>query len=192
MTRSRRTVRQRPAVLVLSLSVLLALAMPSSAWAALSASVADLTMPAEPYSHDVQTATGSLTLTARDTGAAGLGLTNEGWNVTLQSSDFAYSGPNDGTPIPAANLAVTMAHPPTTVSGQAISAIGGPRTTNVTGSLDTPRKTLQADGPSGLITLTHYGIGTYEQLIDVSLRVPGQTRAGTYTTMLTVTISAAP
>ncbi|MFN2418991.1 MAG: hypothetical protein ABR593_08725 [Candidatus Limnocylindria bacterium] len=131
-----------------------------------------------------------MTLTARDTGTAGLGLTNAGWNVTLLTSEFTYGGPYNGEPIPAANLAIVTAYPPTRVSGQAISPTGGPRTTNVTGALNTARKTLQADGPTAL--LAYHGIGTYSQRTDVSLIVPGQASARTYTVTLTVTISAGP
>lgn len=183
--------RRRRSVLVIGLAAVVAIGNPVSVWAALSASTEDLALPMGPYSHEDQVATGTLSLTATDTGTL-LGTVNAGWNVTIQSSSFAYSGPNSGTPIPAANLAVTTAHPPTRESGQAISPTGGPRTTNATGPLDTPRKTLQADGPSGTVVLTYYGIGTYRQLIDVSLTVPGQARAGTYTATLTVTISAGP
>lgn len=186
---------RRPSRLVLVvLGALVAVAFPAPLWAALTASVADATLPAVPYSHASQATSGSLTLTARDTGRQQCILlicstTNDGWNVTVQASSFAYSGPNNGTAIPSANLAVTNARPPTRVSGQAISPDGGPRTTNVTGTLNVARKTLQADAPDGG---TEYGIGTYQQVIDVSLTVPGQSRAGTYTTTLTVTISAGP
>lgn len=165
---------------------------PLAALAALSASAGDLALGPIAYSHAQQVRNGSLTLTATDTGAADLGLTNSGWNVTLLSSDFAYTGPNSGTPIPAGNLGIVTAHPPIQISGQAISPVGGPRTTNVTGTLNVARKTLQADGPTGFLVLTYYGIGTYSQAIDVSLVVPGQTRAGTYTATLTVTMSAGP
>lgn len=183
--------RSRIAVLVLA--GLLALTHPQAAWAALSASVADLNLPPLTYSHAAQTVNGSLTLTATDTGSGGLlGDTNAGWNVTLQASDFAYSGTNNGISIPAANLAITTAHAPTRVSGQGIDTNGGPRTTNQIGSLDTPRKTLQASGPSGVVVKTYYGIGTYRQVVDVTLVVPARARAGTYSAKLTVTMSAGP
>jgi hypothetical protein len=168
-------------------SVLLSFAIPFQAWAALSASVADLTMPGLPYSHAQQTAAGSLSLTATDTGSCILFIcSNDGWHVTIQASNFAYSGPNLGSAIPAANFSITQAHPPIRLSGQAISAQGGPRVpaSNSTGTLDTPRETLEADDD--------FGLGSYRQLIDVSLIVPGQSRAGTYRTTLTVTISAGP
>ena len=185
--------RRGRSLLGVALAAMLALATPLTAWAALSASVANGAFPAVTYSHNNQTTSASLTLTATDTGQCILSVcTNEGWNVTLLASSFAYSGPNSGTAIPAANLTIITAHPPTVVSGQVISPTGGPRTTNVTGALNVARKTLQADGPTGTIILTYYGIGTYEQVIDVNLVVPGGSRAGTYTTTLTVTISAGP
>ncbi|HEX2221500.1 MAG TPA: WxL domain-containing protein, partial [Candidatus Limnocylindria bacterium] len=166
---------------------LVALGAPLPAGAALSASVADLTLPALAYSHQPRTVTGSLTLTARDTGSCLLLIcSNDGWHVTIQSSSFAYSGTNAGSAIPAANFAVTQANAPTRISGDAISAQGGPRVpaNNSTGSLDVARETLEAaDG---------YGMGEYRQVLDVSLAVPGQARAGTYRATLTVTISAGP
>jgi hypothetical protein len=180
-------------LVMVGVTALFAIATPLTAWAALSASVANGSFPAVTYSHANQTASTSITLTATDTGQCILTVcTNQGWNVTLVASSFAYSGPNSGTAIPAANLAITNAHAPIRVSGQAIDATHGPRTTNVTGALNVARKTLQADGPTGTIILTYYGIGTYQQAIDVNLVVPGLSRAGTYTTTLTVTISAGP
>lgn len=178
-------------VALLGLWVATTLGMPTSTSAALSASIADLVFPAVSYSHDPQTSSGSLTLTATDTGTL-LGSVNEGWNVTVESSSFVYGGPNAGPDIPADQLAITTAHPPTRASGQAVSPVGGPRTTGVTGALDVARKTMQADGPTGVPTPTYYGIGTYEQVIDVILAIPARARAGTYTATLTVTISAGP
>jgi hypothetical protein len=179
----------------LALSVIgaftVAIAAPVATLGALSASVADLTLGQVTYSHGSQVQTGTLTLTATDTGLGGLGLTNNGWNVTLLSSALAYSGPNSGSPIPAGNLSITTAHPPTRISGQAISPVGGPRTTSVTGALNVTRKTVQADAPTIFPPAT-FGIGTYAQAIDVSLLVPGQSRAGTYSATLTVTIAAGP
>ena len=122
---------------------------PLAALGALSASVADLTLGQITYSHGQQVQTGTLTLTATDTGTAGLGLINSGWNVTLLSSAFSYTGPNSGSPIPASNLAITSAGSPVRISGQAISPTGGPRTTNVTGALNVARKTIQAEDRPG-------------------------------------------
>jgi hypothetical protein len=178
---------RRVTISTIAVAAILAIG-PVTALGALSASVADLAFGQITYSHAQQVRSGTLTLTSTDTGLLG---TNSGWNVTVLSSAFAYSGPNSGTPIPAANLAITTAQPPTRVSGQAISPVGGPRTTNATGALNVARKTIQADGPGGVLG-PYYGIGTYSQAIDVSLVVPAQARAGTYTATLTVTISSGP
>src|SRR5688572_14704653 len=67
-----------------------------------TASVADLTLAAVTYSHSAQAQTGTMTLTADDSTATGAG-----WNVTIQSSAFVYSGSNSGTNIPAANFSIT-------------------------------------------------------------------------------------
>lgn len=166
----------------LGLGLLLGVATATPALAAPpAASVADLTLPAVTYAHGIQTTTGTMTLTAEDTSGTGAG-----WNVTVQSSAFAYSGVNGGSPIPAANFAITAAGAPTLVSGQAVDATGGPKVppTNATGTLDVARKTLQAEAG--------FGQGTYAQTLDVSLTVPAQSRAGTYAATLTVTIAAGP
>ena len=189
--------RRRISVLVMSLAAAGALASPAGALAALSASAADIVLGAVSYSHADQTSVGTITVTARDTGRQECILllcstVNDGWNVTLRASDFSYSGPNAGTAIPAASLVIAVAHPPTRVSGQSISGTGGPRTTNATGALNVTRKTLQAQGPSGGLTPTYYGIGTYQQALDLAMTVPGGSRAGSYTTTLTVTIAAGP
>lgn len=146
-----------------------------------SASVADATLTAVNYSHSAQTNTGSLTLTADDSTGSGAG-----WNVTILSSSFAYSGTNGGTAIPAANFSITTANAPTATAGQAIDPTGGPKVpaTGSTGTLDVARKTIQANAG--------FGQGTYTQALDVSLSIPAQARAGTYTGTLTVSITSGP
>lgn len=147
-----------------------------------TASNADLSLPAATYSHSNQTKTGTLTLTADDSSGTGLG-----WNVTIQSSAFVYTGANSGTNIPAANFSITAAGTPTANSGsQAVDVVGGPKVplTGSTGTLDLARKTIQANAT--------FGQGNYSQANSVSLVIPGQSRAGTYTGTLTTTISAAP
>jgi len=160
----------------------LAVMVPGLASAALSASVANLTLPAVTFSHSAQVSSGTMTLTATDT-AFPIGL---GWNVTIQASTFVYSGPNNGTNIPASSFALTSAAAPVLVSGQAIDATNGPKVPAVSplGTLNTARKVLQAN--------LLYGVGTYTQALGVSLTIPAQARAGTYTTSLTTTISAGP
>lgn len=147
-----------------------------------SASVADAALTAVNYSHSDQNQTGSMTLTADDSTGTGAG-----WNVTIQSSDFAYSGTSTGgSAIPAANFAITTANAPSASAGQVIDPTNGPMVpaAGATGTLDQARKVLQA--------APDYGLGTYTQALDVQLAIPGMARAGTYTGTLTVTISAGP
>lgn len=147
----------------------------------LSASVAALDLGAVDYSHSDQASSGTMVLTVDDSSATG-----DGWNVTILTSDFAYSGVNGGTAIPAANFALTSAGTPTVVAGQDIDATGGPKVpaTDPTGTLEVARKVLQADA--------EFGQGTYNQDLGVALTVPGQSRAGTYTGQLTTTVTAGP
>jgi len=146
-----------------------------------SASVANLTLGSVPHAHSVQTSTGTMTLTADDSTGSNLG-----WNVTILSSAFVYSGGNSGTDIPAANFSLTSAAAPTATAGQAVDATGGPRVPVISpvGTLDSARKTLQA--------LVTFGNGTYTQALGVSLSIPADSAAGTYTGTETVTISAGP
>lgn len=146
-----------------------------------TASVANLTLGSLAYSHSAQTNTGSMTLTADDSSGSGAG-----WNVTILTSAFVYSGTNSGTNIPAANFSLTSAAGPVATAGQAVDLTGGPKVPAVSpvGTLDSARKTVQADAG--------YGQGTYTQALGVSLSVPAQSRAGTYTGTLTTTIASAP
>ncbi|MGI8425147.1 MAG: hypothetical protein ACR2FO_00555 [Actinomycetota bacterium] len=150
-----------------------------------TASVANLTLGSAAYSHSAQSNTGSMTLTADDSSATGLG-----WNVTVQTSAFVYSGANaaGATNIPAANFSLTSAAAPTVVAGQVVDVlgIGGPKVPIISpvGTLDSARKTLQAN--------PLFGQGTYTQALGVSLSIPAQSVAGTYTGTLTTTISAGP
>jgi hypothetical protein len=146
-----------------------------------SSSVTGMTLAQAPYSHAAQVTAGLVTLVVDDSSGSG-----QGWNVQVQSSDFVYSGPNPGKDIPAANFAVVMAHEPTSTAGQPVDATAGPKapTSGSTGSLDIPRKTLQAQANAGM--------GTYDQKLDVSLTIPASSLAGSYTGMVTTTVTAAP
>lgn len=179
--RSRRLAIRRLATRGICAGLAIAFALPGSALAALSASVANMTLPAVTFSHGAQVSAGTMTLTATDTAFVGLG-----WNVTIQASPFVYSGPNSGTNIAASNFALTSAAAPVRVSGQAVDPINGPKVpaTSPLGTLDVARKVLQAN--------LLYGVGTYTQALGVSLTIPAQARAGTYTTSLTTTISTGP
>jgi len=146
-----------------------------------AASVANLTLASKAYSHSAQTSTGTMTLTADDSTGSNLG-----WNVTVVSSAFVYSGGSGGTNIPAANFSLTSAAAPVMTAGQAVDTLGGPTVpaTSPVGTLDNARKTVQA--------VALFGNGTYTQTLGVSLSIPAQSAAGTYTGTLTTTIAAAP
>lgn len=148
--------------------------------AALSASIADLSLPAVTTSHAEQMTSGTMMLTVTQS------TVSLGWSVTIQAGPFTYAGPYGGSDIPAAHFAITAAAAPTRVSGQAIDPVGGPKVpaSGATGTLDAARKTIQA--------LTAFGTGTYRQELAVGLRVPANSRAGTYTAQLTVTTSTSP
>jgi hypothetical protein len=143
-----------------------------------SADLSSLTFDPLNYSNTDQLSTGMMTLTASDNTGTGAG-----WNITIQSSDFAYSGDYEGSAIPAANASVNTPGTPELASGQAISAEEGPYA-GLGGSLDTPRKVIFA-GEGG-------GKGTYTQELPVQLTVPGGSLVGTYTSTITVTMSAGP
>lgn len=180
--RSRRGIgsRPKPAFVRLAVAIVVLLAAPTPVRAALTASVADLNLPAVTSSHVIQTTTGTMILTVADSDPGA------GWNVTILVSAFAYSGVHGGTSIPAANLTITEARTPVFVSGQAIDPTGGPKVapSGATGTLDVARKTIQAE--------IGYGGGTYRQELGVSLAIPANSRAGTYAGILTVTASAGP
>lgn len=179
--------RRAPAAVLLAGLLLAAGALPASA--ALTASLSALTLPSVPSSHSVQTVTGPTVLTASDTSGydplTGIGL-GEGWYVTVQASPLVYGGPNNGTNIPAAALAIVSVEAPVAFSGQPVNAANGPRVpaASPAGPLDSARKVLHAD--SG------HGAGTYTQGINLSLTIPADTRTGTYTSTITTTITSGP
>jgi hypothetical protein len=150
-----------------------------------TASVANLALTNVSYAHSAQDSAGTMTLSADDSTGS-----NAGWNVTIQTSAFAWSagtgGASSGTDIPAANFSLTSAAAPVSTAGQAVDVTGGPKVPSVSpvGTLDSARKTVQAD-------LT-FGNGTYTQDLGVNLNVPADSAAGTYTGTLTTTIAAAP
>lgn len=167
-------------VVTLGLVATTALAIPAASRAAdPSATVADLALPPVAYSHAAQTSTGTMTLTIDSA------TNTAGWHVTILSSPFVYSGVNNGTNIPAANLSLDSAAAPVMTSGQAIDATGGPMVgANPAGTLDIARKTVQAQAA--------FGQGTYTQELNVSLSIPAQTAAGSYVGTLTVTAAVGP
>ena len=177
--------------LTLAAALSVTLAMPASAVntvtqtinpGTLSSSIADLTLGDVSYSHIAQASTGTMVLTADDSSGTG-----DGWNVTVQGSAFVYSGPNGGTNIPAASFSITGAAAPTMTAGEAVDGSDGPMvptTFTAPATLDSARKTMQANA--------NFGEGTYNQNLSVSLAIPAQSRVGTYTGTMTVTISSGP
>lgn len=143
-----------------------------------TADLSPLTLNPTTYSNEDQITSGVMTLNADDSSGTGAG-----WNVTVQSSDFAYQGQYAGTSIPAANLVIDTPGNPVYVAGEAITAAAGPFA-GMGGSLDVARRVLFANEGGGK--------GAYAQDLPVSLTIPGGSVAGSYTSSLTVTISAGP
>ncbi len=145
------------------------------------------------YDHNEQMINaGSMRLTADD--STGLNL---GWNVTIMSTDFAWTengtGAVYGTTIDAVNFSLTSAAAPEYVVGEAIDLdtdaggpdiANGPKVVTSTGTLEAPIKILAANET--------FGNGNYTQLLGLNLSTPAYSTAGTYTATITVTISAGP
>jgi hypothetical protein len=148
--------------------------------ASLSATVANVAVAnAVAYSHAAQTPTGTMVLTADDSRGSGAG-----WNVSILTGNFAYAGDSlNGLAIPAVNFVITTAGTPAMTAGQATDTTGGPKA-GVGGSLDAARKVILANA--------NFGAGTYTQDLSISLLIPAQSRAGTYTGTLTVTEASGP
>ncbi|MBA3801148.1 MAG: WxL domain-containing protein [Geodermatophilaceae bacterium] len=111
---------------------------------------------------------------------------NAGWNVTILTSAFVYSGGNSGDNISASRSRLSSAAAPAMIAGEAVDGEDGPMvpSTSPVGTLDSARKTDQANAD--------FGNGTYSQALGVSLSIPAQSAAGTYTGTLTTSITAAP
>lgn len=148
----------------------------------LSASLADLSLGNVTYSHTDQTSTGTLALTADDSTGSG-----DGWKVSVVSSAFVY---HDGTALDpthdlaASKFSLTSAAAPVSTAGQAVDTTNGPKAATTTGTLEAARTVISAG--------VGYGQGTYTQDLGVSLAIPGQSRAGTYTGTVTTTATAGP
>jgi hypothetical protein len=97
---------------------------------------------------------------------------------------FRLQRPQRGTNIPAVNFSLTTVSVPIAIAGQEIDDANGPQVPDgLSGgrTLDSGVKVLQAS--------SHYGMGTYTQVIGTRLIVPALSRAGTYTATLTATIT---
>lgn len=143
-----------------------------------TADLSSLTFDPLRYSNAEQISSGVMSLTADDNTGTGAG-----WNVTVQSTDFVYSGQYAGIDIPAANVSIVDPGDPVVVTGEAITSEDGPFA-GQGGSLDTPRKVLFANEGGGK--------GSYDQTLPVLLTIPGGSLVGSYTGNFTVTMSAGP
>lgn len=154
-----------------------------------TASVANLALGSVVTTHTVQNNTGTMTLTVDDSSGTG-----SGWNVTEQVSAFAYTGSDSGTAIAATAFSITSVGAVASTAGQTINTAGtdaaptGPQSGNITsgvsGSLNAAVKVIRAGA--------NYGSGTYTEPINITLAIPADTRAGTYTGTLTTTLAVGP
>jgi hypothetical protein len=144
-----------------------------------TASIANLNLADVAYSESSQTSTGTMGLSAADASCLGLG-----WNVTVLSGGFTYSGSGQGETIPATNFALTSAGTPVMVTGQPRNTVGGPNAATQTGTFNNAIKTISA--------APLFGQGSYTEALGVSLTIPARSAVGTYTATLTVSISAGP
>jgi hypothetical protein len=140
-----------------------------------SASITDLVLPPVVTEHAPRMTAGTVTLWADDSSG-----TNAGWNVTVKASNF--TGPQA---LPASALSALYSLPAETIAGQPVDEVNGPQAVALaSGTLETPRVMLSAQ--------PGYGKGTYSEDIGLALLVPADTLAGTYSTTLTVSITAGP
>jgi hypothetical protein len=149
-----------------------------------TASIANLTLSSAAFQSAAHGVSGTMVLSVDDATDSSLG-----WGVTIQTSAFVWVGTaTGGADIPASAFAVTSAAAPAWVAGQVVNATAatGPQvaTTFVAGTLDSPRRTLEATAG--------YGAGSYTQALGVTLTIPAMSHVGTYTGTLAVTFVAAP
>lgn len=148
----------------------------------LGAYVDNATMGSIAYSNSAGSTTGTLNLHVTDPRGNAAG-----WNVTIASGNFAYSGASPiGQAIPASGFTLTSLGTPSVVAGQARDNTHGPNaySASLNASLDSARKVISADAG--------WGSGDYDQALGVGLAIPAQSQAGTYTANLTVLIASAP
>lgn len=145
-----------------------------------SASTTDLVLPAVYADNEAWQTAGMVTLWADDSSGTG-----DGWTVTVQAGAFACTDCEIPSSLPASSLSAFYTQPVEVAAGQAIDEVAGPHTgANSLGSLDVARPLMAADAGAGM--------GTYSETVGLLLNVPAFTMAGTYSTTLTVSITAAP
>lgn len=126
------------------------------------------------YNLEDQTRTGSFTVAASDYTGSG-----DGWNVQIKGSGPFATNPANATSIPLGNLTIKHSSSNATVTG---SDPVGPIVESASLSASTSNQTL-------LTAAAGDGEGAYQfEFGGSTLLVPGQTRAGTYSTTITVEI----
>jgi len=146
----------------------------------LSASILSATLTPVGYSNFTTTSNGTLVIQVNDDRETG-----DGWSVTVIASDFQYNGILPiGSDIPASSFSVVSTGAPIVLIGQGIG-VGGPYSdANAIGSLDSIRTLIVAEAG--------FGSGRYQMTSAISLEIPAQSQAGSYTATLAIATSAAP
>lgn len=130
------------------------------------------------YSHTAQVSASTTGLVIEVDDSRGTG---EGWNVTLASSDLAYSGTNTGgSAILASQVSASVMNAPTSNAGDDTTGV----LAGTAGALGTARTVLDAAAGAGE--------GNYSQTIDLEIAIPAQAAAGSYTGTLTLTQASGP
>ena len=147
----------------------------------LTASLTTSDFPVLNYSDQERSNNASMTLRVDDERG-----TYEGWNVTLQASNFVYSGNASGSnDIPAENLHILQQG----YSNQSLRNLDGGNTNSMdvlgmNNKLHQQTMVLRAQ--------KNAGAGSYELTIPVQMKVRGGSPVGSYTSTITVTSSSGP
>jgi hypothetical protein len=133
------------------------------------------------YSQVAHEITGTATLSVEDKSGSAAG-----WAVTVQASEFVWSrGANTATsataiPASAFSISTTGVAAAVTGGGQAWAATAVPRTGTLSGAVTV------------LTAASSTGQGSYTMPVTVALQIPAASRAGSYTSTLTTTLSVSP
>ena len=145
-----------------------------------AANTTDVVLPAVFADDEAWQTGGTVTLWANDSSGTG-----KGWTVTVQAGEFSCTDCEIASSLPASSLSAFYTQPVQAVAGQEINPVSGPRPgAGALGPLDVARPLMTADAGQGM--------GTYSETVGLLLNVPAYTMAGTYSTTLTVSITAAP
>lgn len=143
----------------------------------LSATGSPVTFSALDYSHSSQNTTGTESITVDDLTSSGAG-----WNVTVVASDL--TGPAGSTAIPASGLTITTAADATADSTDPSADLTGITASGGGSALNAAVKVLSAAAGDGN--------GAYDQSLALSLAVPGNQLAGSYSGTITVSVNTGP